>query len=384
MTRLAAFRLNRAVTWLLLLIILGAGLLLRVWNVNFDRGMGSHPDERSTACFYATTLRLPASWDEFWDPHQSPMNPLWDLNRQERRSFTYGHLPLYLGTAAGDVLHQLAPVAEAIGLPADAVEIMARADSSCDAIAVAGRLTIALLDTLTIFLLFLLGVRMAGRGAGLLAAAFYAFTAQAVQLSHFFAMDPASTTFTVLAVLGGVWMVQDRRLRAGLLTGLGIGLAVASKFSAAPLLVVPLVAAVLAIWREGQAARRALAQQPVDGRAQLRAAGSLLTAWVVAGVVFFVTSPYAILDWQNFAQATLVEQGAMVRGVADMPFTRQYRNTVPYLYFLQQQFQWGLGYALGLVVALGSGYALFELVRSLYRLLSTAFRSRSAGAAAVG
>ena len=57
-----------------------------------------------------------------------------------------------------------------------------------------------------------------------------------------------------------------RRLRAGLLTGLGIGLAVASKFSAAPLLVVPLVAAVLAIWREVQAAQRWRSSQWTAGR----------------------------------------------------------------------------------------------------------------------
>ena len=52
-------------------------------------------------------------------------------------------------------------------------------------------------------------------------------------------------------------------------------------------------------------------------------------------------------------------RGPWCAGVADMPFTRQYRNTVPYLYFLQQQFQWGLGYALGLVVALGAGLCAF-------------------------
>ena len=33
----------------------------------------------------------------------------------------------------------------------------------------------------------------------------------------------------------------------------------------------------------------------------------------------------------------------MVRGVADFPFTRQYRNTIPYLYFIQQQVCVGTG-----------------------------------------
>jgi hypothetical protein len=173
-----------------LLLIVAAGFALRVWNINFDQGVGSHPDERSTACFYATGIRLPASWVEFRDPQQSPLNPLWDRERQERRGFTYGHFPLYLGVAMGEAWHALAPAAERIGAPEAATAIMARAHEACDAIAVAGRFTIALLDTLTIFLLYLLGARLYGRGGGLIAAAFYAFAAQAIQLSHFFAMDP--------------------------------------------------------------------------------------------------------------------------------------------------------------------------------------------------
>ena len=367
----------RRVAWPLLLLILLGGLALRTWNVNFDRGTGSHPDERSTACFYAPSLRMPASCEQFWDPHASPLNPLWDLNTNQRRSYTYGHFPLYLGVAAGHVVEALAPAAEAAGAPASTVALMQRAATGCDGIAVAGRLTIALLDTLTILLLYLLGAKMAGRAAGLLAAAFYAFTAQAIQLSHFFAMDPASTTFTVLAVLGAVQMLSGLRLRAGLVTGLGIGLAVSSKFSALPLLVVPVVAALLAVWR-AWAANKADGR-PLDGRVPFRAVFGVLLAWVTAGVVFFVTSPYAVLDWQNFVQATLVEQGAMVRGVADMPFTRQYRNTTPYIYFIQQQIQWGMGWALGLVAVAGTLFAAVEALRGLWRIGGSLVRANSGG-----
>ncbi|MEZ4584024.1 MAG: glycosyltransferase family 39 protein [Caldilineaceae bacterium] len=103
------------------------------------------------------------------------------------------------------------------------------ADAACDAIAVAGRFTIALFDTLTILLLFLLGRRLYGPWAGLLTATIYAFTAQAIQLSHFFAMDPASTTFTVWTVLAGVYMAQSRRWSTAVLTGVPWpGLAIAS------------------------------------------------------------------------------------------------------------------------------------------------------------
>ncbi len=109
-TRAKARDISRGVAWPLLVLILLGGLALRAWNVNFDRGTGSHPDERSTACFYVPSLKLPASWEQFWDPHASPLNPLWDLNTNQRRSFTYGHFPLYLGMAAGHVVEDLAPV----------------------------------------------------------------------------------------------------------------------------------------------------------------------------------------------------------------------------------------------------------------------------------
>jgi YYY domain-containing protein len=357
----------------LLSFILLAGFALRTWNVNFDRGIGSHPDERSTACFYATTIALPGSWETLRDPRQSPLNPLWDQARQERRSFTYGHFPLYLGVAAGEAMQRLAPLATQVGVPDEMTALMARAGSACDAIAVAGRLTIALLDTFTILLLFFLTAAIFGSGAGLLAAAFYAFAAQSIQLSHFFAMDPASTTFTVMAVWGAVRMVQRRTWGAALLAGAGAGLAIASKFSALPILAAPVVAAIIIFWQTAQQEALSAAGRPLPGSGQVRfrALGGALLALGVAALTFLITSPYAVLDWQNFIQATLVEQGRMVRGVADMPFTRQYRNTTPYLYFIEQQLLWGLGLPLGLVALAGTLFAAAGLVRTLYGMFAT-------------
>jgi hypothetical protein len=102
-------RSNQLMLYFLLALILAAGFALRTWNINFDRGIGSHPDERSTACFYAPTIHIPDNWETFKDPRQSPLNPLWDVARQERRGFTYGHLPLYLGVAMGELFHRIAP-----------------------------------------------------------------------------------------------------------------------------------------------------------------------------------------------------------------------------------------------------------------------------------
>lgn len=341
------------VAYIVLGAVILAGLTLRTWNVRFDSGLNSHPDERSTTCFYAPTIGWPSSVDEFLDPGRSPLNPLWDRQNDRRRSFTYGHFPLYLGILTGEALSDLAKPAGLLPLPDRSIEMMERANTACEGVAVAGRLMMALLDTLTVFLLFLLGRRLYGTVGGLLAATLYAFTAQAVQLSHFFAMDPASTTFVVLAVYGGVLMVQERSWRGVLLAGIGAGLAISSKFSALPVLGVPLTAAFIAAWTD-----KSLGKTVVERRGPSSAFNSFLMAMLAAAIAFFITSPYAALDWLSFIQATLVEQGRMVRGVADLPFTRQYRNTIPYLYFIEQQVVWGMGLPLGLAALAGSAWAL--------------------------
>ncbi len=336
--------------YLILGVVALAGLALRTWNVNFDGGLNAHPDERSTTCFYAPTIAWPSSLEEFRDPQRSPLNPLWDRQNERRRAFTYGHFPLYLGILTGELLSDLAKPASFLPLSDRTITLMQRAGAPCEGVAFAGRLMMALLDTLTIFLLFLLGRRLYGAAAGLLAASLYAFTAQAVQLSHFFAMDTSSTTFVVLCVFGGVVMVQDRSWRGVILAGIGAGLAISAKFSALPILAVPVVAALVVFWRSNRPSHHAAVGAPMLVGAPL--------ALLLAFIAFFATSPYSVLDWESFIQATLVEQGRMVRGIADFPFTRQYRNTTPYLYFIQQQVVWGMGLPLGLIALAGSVWAL--------------------------
>ena len=70
-----------------------------------------------------------------------------------------------------------------------------------------------------------------------------------------------------------------------------------------------------------------------------------------------MASPFALLDWRLYLRQ-IIEQGRMVRGVADWPFTRQYIGTVPFLYQIVQQVRWGLGWPLGIVAFAGFGWAI--------------------------
>ena len=351
------------VIYALLGVVMLTGLGLRTWNVNFDGGLNAHPDERHNACLYAPNIGWPSSLDEFLDPQRSPLNPLWDRENDRRLIYAYGHFPLYLGILTGELLNSLAKPARLLPLSDRTIALMERANTPCAGVTVAGRLLMALLDTLTILLLFLLGRRLYGAAGGLLAAGLYAFTAQTVQLSHFFAMDPASTTFITLAVYGSVLMVQERSWRGVLYAGIGAGLATSAKFSALPILALPFVAALIALWPTGNR-RTHHAEYTKRSR---HGVGRLLVdatiALLLACAAFFITSPYAVLEWSSFIQNTLVGPGKQVAsGTIDTTFTRQYRNTIPYLYFIQQQVVWGMGLPLGLIALAGSGWALVKVL----------------------
>ena len=341
--------LRRLIPYLLLALILLAGFALRTYNVDWADGQLPHPDERSTIAFYAPTIRWPEDSSLILDVDRSPLNPFNDLGSGRKRSYTYGHFPLYLLVAAGHLAPKLAPLAESLGAPEKYVDMMRIANGS-PGYAWVGRVLVAIFDTLTVLFLFLLGRRLWNVHVGLLAAAFAAFTVQQIQLSHFFAVDPISATFLVITLYFAIKMLDTGGWGYAILTGIMAGLAVASKFSALPVLAAPVIAGLILTYR--QAREEDVRSAP----GWLLAAAALF----VALLAFFITSPFAILDWKSFYQFVIKEQGAMARGEADFPFTRQYRGTTPYLYFVQQQVLWGMGILLGIVGWLGFGWAIMR------------------------
>ena len=363
---------------LLLVLTLLVAFGLRAYNVDWADGQLPHPDERSTIAFYAPTIHWPDSLEEALDPKRSPLNPLWDRNAQQRRSYTYGHFPLYLLVLTANLAVKTTPLFEALGASPDTAAYISRLNG-VPGFAIVGRLLMALSDTFTVLLVYLIARRLYGRWWGLLAAALTTFTVTHIQLAHFFAVDPMSTTFTMLAIYGAMRMAEEGRLRDALLTGVGIALAVGSKFSALPIVAAPIIAVGVRYWiareKVSRVGNQVSGNEGVENeypnpdishalsRTHYSPAQLLALALITAAVVFALTSPYVILDWPNFKQAVLVEQGAMVRGDADFPFTRQYRGTTPYLYHIEQSVKWGMGWALGILGWAGLGWAFVRALR---------------------
>jgi len=261
-------------------------LLVRLYGLDAAQGNNFHPDERQIL-FHVVQLSWPGSWAQFFNAATSPLNP---------HFFAYGSFPLYLLAAVGNVLsHISAPLANFANLT------------------LTGRVLNAIFDCGTIFLVGWLGLLLTndhtpGRryawSVALLAAALVAFTPFQLQLSHFYTVDTMLLFFVTLTVLACVVLVDtDKPVRWSLVAGLGYGLALATKFSAAPLAVSLFVALAMRWYRRG------LSSIIVP----------LLLPFCVTLAVFLIAMPYALLDMPEFIQQ-VAQQGDLARGALDLPY----------------------------------------------------------------
>ena len=303
------------------------GLALRLYGLNWDSGNSFQPDERQIM-FHVTALSWPKSFAQFLDPVNSPLNP---------HFFAYGSFPLYLLAFAGNILAHFFPqVNTFFNLTLVGRVINAIFDSGT--ILLTGWLALLLVDDETP------GHRYAWNVA-LLVAGLVAFTPFQIQLSHFYAVDTMLLFFVVLTVLACVALVDtEKPIRWSLVAGISYGLAMATKFSAAPL-IVPLFVALLLHWYR---------------RDFFSAFVSLIISVLIGLLTFVIAMPYAILDFQNF-KLQVTEQGDLARGLLDYPYVRQFAGTVPYVYEGQNILLWGLGLMLGLAACAGLFWLLWRI-----------------------
>ena len=327
--RLGVRRLWRA-PWALLLIVLVVAFGVRVYGIQWDQGGLYHPDERQVL-MVSSGLGWPSSLDQFLDADASPLNP---------RFFAYGSLPMYL-------LKGIATVADLFqDRPLD-----------LNGLAMLGRLLSSLADLVTILLVFLIGRRLFNAWVGLLGGTLFAFTVLSVQLAHFFTVDTLLTTIVTATLYFSLRLMQEGKLRDGLLAGVFVGLAVSTKVAAAPVLLPVFLAWTLSIRKDP----RALLSGWTWREAGVLASGLVITG-AVAAAVFIVTEPYALLDFESYKRGVL-EQAGMASGRLDYPYTRQFIGTTPFWFHIQQLSVFGMGLPLGIAAWGGFAYAIWRVFR---------------------
>jgi 4-amino-4-deoxy-L-arabinose transferase-like glycosyltransferase len=302
-----------------LILILAVGVSLRLYGLNWDGGHWLHPDERQIF-FVVEDLGWPDSLAEALSP-DSPLNP---------HFFAYGSLPIYLLRLVVALLKPFWPTFH-LG---DHLHLVARPLA-------------VLADLCTIYLTYRLARILlppprsegAVRWGALLAAAFVSLAIIHVQQAHFYTVDPLLTFFVMLTLNLAADVGRGGGRARQVALGVSLGMALATKISAAPLLFVVFVAYYERCPATGS-------QSPA--RRFLAVLRHMLLPLAVAGAVFVIMQPYALIDGSTFLDDTLRES-QIARGTFDVPYTIQYTGTLPFLYSMWQTAFWGLALPLGLI-----------------------------------
>ena len=361
-------RLSRGLMYdLLLVVILLLGLLLRSIGLDWGEYQYLHPDERFLV-WVGSDIQPPNSeqtwaeppnmedapwranfpeefpdcteWGGYFDASCSPLNP----HNRGHSFYVYGTLPMFAARYLVEWLY---------------------GHSGFNEMTDVGRALSALVDLLTVLLVYLVAARNYDRRVGLLAAAFSAFVVLQIQLSHFFTMDTFANFFTLLAIYYAVrlsrhpqtevasgWrgFIRHPYFLLSLAFGVALGSAVASKVNAMPVAVMLPVAFALAFLKVSAADRL---------RWGGRAFGYLVLAAVTSLLVFRLFQPYAFMGPGFFGFkpnpqwfANLIEQRNQAAGDVDFPPALQWANR-PFWFSFQNLTAWGLGLPLGLLAWAG-------------------------------
>jgi 4-amino-4-deoxy-L-arabinose transferase-like glycosyltransferase len=175
---------------------------------------------------------------------------------------------------------------------------------------IAGRIVSAAAGVLTVWLVYVLGRRIMGRGGGMWAALLLAVMPIHVRFSHVAKPDVTMAMWVALTLLLAWRLTESPAWRLYALAGFVAGLAVSSKYNGV-VACVPLLAAHLLARREQSVFRRLLA-----GRLWLAAGCSILG--------FALTSPYTLIRYQAaLRSAATGYHRLMVAGRADLEMGAQ-------------------------------------------------------------
>lgn len=258
-------------------------------------------------------------------------------------SFVYGTLPTYM-TMAVAALHYL----WLMGRPETAPPFLSHIDQittyddtgwlweiSHPSFYLWSRWLAALIGAATVLLVFLIARRLAGRWAGLAAAAFLAFQPFHIEQSAIATVDNPMTFFVVLAAWGAIEFLDQPRSATLLISLVACGLAASCKYTAALSVIMPVLALSMTAHRLS-----------FNRRWLFWLAAPLLPA---AG--FLAGTPYAILTMRPF----LIDVGMALRVYVATPMARsRVEPGLAHLWLQAESFARGVGPGALLIIMMGA------------------------------
>jgi Dolichyl-phosphate-mannose-protein mannosyltransferase len=189
---------------------------------------------------------------------------------------------------------------------------------------VVARVTVAIVGTLAVWLLYLAGARAFDRRVGLLAAALLGVAFLPVFYSHLALNDVPTLAPICLSLWGTAGVLRGGRPGHYALAGAGLGLACATKYTGG-IVLLPLLAAGAVAFLEPGGRRPALI--------------GLALAGALAVAAFLIANPYALLDHVAFREGLRHQSAAADDALGKLGLTQR-SGTAYYLW----TFTWGLGF----------------------------------------
>lgn len=278
---------------ILLLAILVFSALLRFGGLNWGDGYFFHPDENNMARAI--------------------------LNLSQGNSpglYAYGQYPLFIALFSARIYNLFSFVHQQHQLTFSQAVFFLRFWSALTGVAV-------------VWLVYLLGRNLIEARSGLIAAATTAFLPGLIQASHFGTTESWLTLFYLTMVYFSFLFYQENKRVYLFSIGLLLGLALATKISAAIFIFVPLTAIGLVVKNDKKSIKDNLI-------------GFFLLI-IIALIVMLLFSPFLVINYQQ-SLAVLRYEIAIARGSLPIFYTRQFFNTQPFLFQIKKVLPFLLGW----------------------------------------
>lgn len=216
------------------------------------------------------------------------------------------------------------------------------------------RISVLILMAAAVFFTYKIAEKIFNRETALVASLFMALSPVVIRWSHYASVDIPLMFISLLTFLFCLRILQKGQLRDYIIGGLLIGLSVATKYNALPL-VVPYLAAHLCFSSKETWLKRIFSRKLLLGM-----------GFIVVG--FFIGSPFSFLDYKGFFADVTKLLSRMSSGEYNFP---SWRIDKPgWIYILTDAFPFALTIPIALVTILGVIYALWRHRKADYLFLS--------------
>ncbi|HTK81163.1 MAG TPA: glycosyltransferase family 39 protein [Bacteroidota bacterium] len=309
------------------LALLIAAIAIRIWRITWGL-----PELYEEAIPLHFSLKL-------WDIQQSPI---------DNQFFVYPALSYYIQFALQCVYFIVGYVGGSIH---DIQGFLKLFESNPAAFVIIGRLVSVAFDAGSIILVYVIGLRLFNRWAGLVAAFFLSINVLHVSESHLINVDTVLTFFLVLLLYFLRKVYTDSGWRPYILTGITLGLATSTKYNAGVLAV-----AFLAVHLLKSSSSKQLMRQLIDKRLYIGLASS--------AVLFLALNPLILTHFDAFYSKLEQTQTHMEYGHLGIDTS----VSTP-VFYLSEVLPLNLGWPLTVVIFAGVLYLLFSRKKENYILL---------------